>query len=188
MIDILYSLIRCENNKNKAIEQVLICIERVILLPEALSPHTTQNSTSCGRLKSPVCPNNLSTDSGSVTICQDQTNTGHRSVFFFCITMSPVLLKICQKIINMKAQLIVNGWSEKQCGKNLYPSRYQAVSSSEDKLLGVVCVRRGQEDLSRPCAVSCGQNELLLGSGRLLHCCHYLDLLTRLLVSYNLRV
>lgn len=48
----------------------------------------------------------------------------------------------------MKAQLIVNGWSEKQCGKNLYSSRYQAVSSSEDKLLGVVCIRRGQEDLS----------------------------------------
>ena len=59
----------------KAIQQshVLICIQRVILLPEALSPHTTQNSTSCGRLKSPVCPNNLSIDSGSVTICQDKT-------------------------------------------------------------------------------------------------------------------
>lgn len=88
----------------------------------------------------------------------------------------------------MKVQWTVNGCSVRQWGENLYPSRHQAVSSSEDELLGVVCVRRGQEDLARPCAVSCGQNELLLGSRRRLHCCHYLDLLTRLLVSYNLKV
>lgn len=102
--------------------------------------------------------------------------------------MSPTLLKTCQKIINMKVQSTVNGCCERQCGENLYPSRYEAVSSSKDELLGVVCVRRGQEDLAWPWAVSCGQNELLLGSRRRLHCCHYLDLLTRLLVSYNLSV
>lgn len=48
----------------------------------------------------------------------------------------------------MKVQSTVNGCSERQCGENLYPSRYQAVSSSEDELLGVVRVRRGQEDLA----------------------------------------
>lgn len=112
------------------------------------------------------------------------------TVYQWClhgITTSPILLKSCLKTTSMKAQSTVNWCTEWQCGVNLYPSRYQAVSCSEDELLGVVCVRWGQEDFAWCRAVSRGQNELLLGSWRRLHCCHYLDLLTCLLVSYNLR-
>lgn len=53
--------------------------------------------------------------------------------------MSPILLKSCQKITNNKEELTIDVVNV--CVVNLYPSRYQAVSSSEDKLLGVVCVR-----------------------------------------------
>lgn len=51
-----------------------------------------------------------------------------------------------------------------------------------------MAVWRGQDDLSCPRAVSRSQNKLLFGSSGRLHRCHYLDLLTGLLVSYNLKV
>lgn len=68
----------------------------------------------------------------------------------------------------------------------LYSSWHQAVCSSEDELFSVVAVWWGQDNLACPWAVSRCQNELLLGSTGRLHRCHYLDLLTCLLISYNL--
>lgn len=70
----------------------------------------------------------------------------------------------------------------------LYSSWHQAVCSGEDELLSVVAVWRGQDNLACPWAVSCSEDELLLGSIGRVHRSHYLDLLTCLLVSYNLRV
>ena len=65
---------------------------------------------------------------------------------------------------------------------HLYPARHQVVCGSEDELLVVVAVWRGQDDLACPRAISCGQKELLLGDAGRVHGCHYLDLLTNLLV------
>lgn len=50
--------------------------------PEALSPHTTQYSTICGRLRSPDWPSNCSIDRGSVTIW-GQSDTDVNAIFIW---------------------------------------------------------------------------------------------------------
>lgn len=143
---------------------------RFFFVPEALSPHTTQYSTSCALLKSPDCPNKRSIDTGSVTIWE--SNTGN-SIESFILT--PCRYQDIR-------------WGVILCWYYLYSSRHEGVWRSEDELLCAVAVRWGQDNLACTWAVGCSQNELLLGSCRRLHCCHYLYLLTRLLVCYNLRV
>ena len=69
----------------------------------------------------------------------------------------------------------------------LYSARYQAVCGCENYLLGALVFWGGQDDFARSGAISRCQDKLLLGTAEGIHGRDYLDLLTRLLVRYNLR-
>lgn len=73
------------------------------------------------------------------------------------------------------------------CQIYLYPSWHQAVCSSEDDLLCVAGLWWGQDNLACPWTVSRCQDELLLWTTGRVNRCHNLDLLTCLLVGYNLK-
>lgn len=69
----------------------------------------------------------------------------------------------------------------------LDPAGHKVVRSGEYELLGTGCFWGSQNHLPGSSSIWTGQNELLFGGSRGIHCCDYLDLLSCLLVSHNLQ-
>lgn len=69
----------------------------------------------------------------------------------------------------------------------LDPARDKVVWGGEYELLGTWCLWRRQDHLPSSSSIWAGQDELLFGRSGGVHCGDYLDLLSCLLVSYNLQ-
>lgn len=70
---------------------------------------------------------------------------------------------------------------------NLDPARNEVVRGGEYELLGTGCLWGSQDHLPSSSSIWAGQDELLLGGSGGVHCGDYLDLLSCLLVCYNLQ-
>lgn len=69
----------------------------------------------------------------------------------------------------------------------LDPARDKVVRGGEYELLGTGCLWRRQDHLPSSSSIWAGQDELLFGRSRGVHCGDYLDLLSCLLICYNLQ-
>lgn len=69
---------------------------------------------------------------------------------------------------------------------DLDPARDKVVRGGEYELFGTGCLWRRQDHLPSSSSIWAGQDELLFGRPRGVHCGDYLDLLSCLLVCYNL--
>lgn len=69
---------------------------------------------------------------------------------------------------------------------DLDPARDKVVRGGEYELLGTGCLWGSQDHLPSSSSIRAGQDELLLGGSRGVHCGDYLDLLSCLLVCHNL--
>lgn len=68
----------------------------------------------------------------------------------------------------------------------LDPARDKVVRGGEYELLGTGCLWRRQDHLPSSRSIWASQDELLFGRSRGVHCGDYLDLLSCLLICYNL--
>lgn len=69
---------------------------------------------------------------------------------------------------------------------DLDPARDEVVRGGEYELLGTGCLWGSQDHLPSSSSIWAGQDKLLLGGSRGVHCGDYLDLLSCLLVCHNL--